>query len=364
MEAQPIPGVWVLLSRWDGTTYVAQSNEQGKYTIQGIPAGSYQPVAGAPGYGDERPGGLWGRVLVDPEVDTVVDIELLPKAPVEVAPGINLSLGDPTLLSCKEPMESQAVRRTITFATGDRYNQPAFLYTPGESVTDTVESPLPILLTVYPGPADTWECASIPLADAGYAVLAVGPAYSLELERDIDELGQILHFARKGDFPGADGERVAVLGGSYSAILVQRLLQRDSKIDASVLLGAPTDLFDLRRRFEQGSFIPPFGLDQVLIALGFPDREPLRYWTYSSVYHVSATLPPTILFHSYQDDIVPYEQSELLAEKLKAIGVEHELHLFNGATHYLLSGDKETKEIYRLTLDFLARHLRESQSDP
>ena len=53
------------------------------------------------------------------------------------------------------------------------------------SPTTTTTSHLPLLLAVYPGPADTWECASLPLAKAGYAVLAAGPAYSNE---DLDFL--------------------------------------------------------------------------------------------------------------------------------------------------------------------------------
>ena len=47
----------------------------------------------------------------------------------------------------------------------------------------------------------------------------------------------------------------------------------------------------LRRRFEQGSFIPPFGLDQALIALGTPDISPERPWRYSSRFHLRRDLP-------------------------------------------------------------------------
>jgi hypothetical protein len=48
-------------------------------------------------------------------------------------------------------------------------------------------------------------------------------------------------------------------------------------LQAVVLLGPPVDLFDMRHRQEDGTFIPPFGLDQALVALGLPDRAPLRY---------------------------------------------------------------------------------------
>jgi dipeptidyl aminopeptidase/acylaminoacyl peptidase len=125
-----------------------------------------------------------------------------------------------------------------------------------------------------------------------------------------------------------------------------------------VLLGPPTDLFDMRRRFEAGTFLPPFGLDRVLVALGFPSEEPLRYWQYSAAYHVRPDMPPTVIFHSRTDEVVPYQQSELLAEVLEEEGVEHELYVFDGASHYLLEGSDEALEIYRVTLEFLERHLR------
>ncbi|NJN94994.1 MAG: hypothetical protein HC875_13260 [Anaerolineales bacterium] len=70
------------------------------------------------------------------------------------------------------------------------------------------------------------------------------------------------------------------------------MLQRSPHYEAALLLGPPTDLFDMRRRLEERSYIPPFDLDQVLVALGLPDREPLRYWRYSGAYHILPDFPP------------------------------------------------------------------------
>jgi len=219
-----------------------------------------------------------------------------------------------------------------------------------------------MLLAIYPGPADSWECASLPLATAGYAVLATGPAYSFDLETDIDELERLLNFIREKRFPGSDGSQIAILGGSYSSLHVQRLLQRGQKVNAALLLGPPTDLFDMRRRLENGSYIPPFGLDQALIALGFPDREPLRYYRYSGAYHVRSDFPPLAILHSRSDEVVPYQQSELLADSLDQVGATYEIHFFDGASHYLLAegADADTLKIYQITLDFLAQHLEQN----
>ena len=431
--ARPIAGARVLLTRWDGTTYGAVSGAEGDYAIHGVPAGRLAGVAGAPGHGDAILGSGWQhyptatwwwqgrRVVVAAGAETRIDT-ILPAdpGPRRVAPGAGLRLGAPETVACRAPIDSQAVRRQMTFDSGGRPNQVTLLYTPlhltpgpspaaapltpnpapsrgegnGSPPPRATAPPLPLgsaqstianrgtrasgssqmgdwgpggegvptLLTVYPGPADGWECASVPLAAAGYAVVAAGPAYSFDLERDVDELVRLLDFARAGRLAGADGSRVAALGGSYSALHVLRLLQREAPagrgVAAAVLLGAPADLFDMRRRFEQGTFIPPFGLDQALVALGFPDREPLRYWRYSGAYHVRRELPPTVLIHSRSDAVVPYQQSELLAGALAQAGVWHRLHLFEGASHYLLSEEGETLAIYQITLDFLAERLR------
>jgi dipeptidyl aminopeptidase/acylaminoacyl peptidase len=170
----------------------------------------------------------------------------------------------------------------------------------------------------------------------------------------------VVNFIRAGQFPGSDGSRLALLGGSYSSLHVQRLLQRNPNYDAAILLGPPTDLFDMRRRLEDRSFIPPFGLDQAMIALGLPDRVPMRYWRYSSAYHIRPDFPPLAILHSRTDEVVPFQQSELLSANLTQAGVAHETHFFDGASHYLLAegGDADTLKIYDITLNFLAEHLK------
>ena len=345
------------IARWDGSTYSARSNADGQYEIPAAPAGAYRPVVGAPGYQNITLRNFWGRVRIKVEASTIADAVLPIETPRTYRPGRNLVLGEPTTSTCTTPLETTATRREVTFDSGGQPNQLTLLYTP---ITVTTTSPLPVLLTIYPGPADTWECASIPLASAGYAVLAVGPAYTFDLEANIDELQRLIDFARSGAFPGTDGSKIALLGGSYSSLHVQRLLQRDQDFQAALLLGPPTDLFDMRYRLEQGTYVPPFGLDYVLIALGLPSQEPLRYWRYSGAYHVRPDLPPLAILHSRSDEVVPYQQSELLTENLIVVGTPHETHFFDGASHYLLAeeGDEDTLEIYRITLDFLAEQLR------
>ncbi len=355
-QGQPVAGAWVLVSRWNGVAFSTRSSAAGDYYLAGIPAGAYRPVAGAPGYEDTLPGGDWGWVSVAPGADTPLDVTLPDQLPRLVTPAKNLRLGEGQTLTCSTPLPVSAVRQELHFESEGRPNQPGFYYTP---ITATKASRLPVLLVVYPGPAVSWECASLPLSAAGYAVIALGPAYSLDLEADIDELERVVGLVQAGALPSSNKERLAVMGGSYSALLVMRLLERNPRLEAAVLLGPPTDLFDMRRRLEEGTYIPPFGLDQVLIALGLPDRSPMNYWRYSPAYHLRPDLPPLIIMHSRSDEVVPYQQSELLAANLTAMGVPHEVYFFEGASHYLMApgSDADTLKIYQLTLDFLSSRL-------
>ena len=341
----------VILSEWDGRVHTAVTDEQGKYRIAGVPLGFYRMAAIAPGYEPVQSTGLLRGVTVRPGPPTTASFRLHPILKQPLTPLPQPELLDPQTLVCQSPIPGEARRETLQFVEPG-FNELIFLYRPVEKT----EQSLPVLLTVYPGPVDTWECVSIGLAQAGYAVVALGPAYGLDLTRDVDLLERLVDRVRQGGLPGIDPARVAALGGSYSAWLLELLMLRDPGLDAVVLLGPPTDMFDFRRRFEREGFVPPFGLDRAMVALGLPSREPLRYLKHSMVYQVRPGLPATILFHSYQDEIVPFQQSGLLAESLALHGVETELHLFDGASHYLLEDGEASLAIYRQTLDFLRRH--------
>ena len=352
---QPVADAWVALARWDGTLYTARSDAGGGYRLDGVPAGRYLPVVSAPGYVDTVLDNGGRRLNVRAGEITTLDAVLRPETPRRFAPGQDLTLGEATTISCTSPLEAAAVRREVAFDSGGRPNQPALFYTPTEAQPD---DRYPLLLIIYPGPVDTWECASVPLAAAGYAVLGTGPVYTLDLEPDVDELERILDFAADGLFPQTTPAQAAILGGSYSGLHVQLLLQRGrDDIRAAILLGAPTDIFAMRRHLEEGTFIPPFGLDKVLVSMGLPDRVPLRYWYYSGAYHVRRTMPPTLVIHSRDDKVVPIDQSELLVTQLSAAGVPHEVYYFDKASHYLLSPLGESRAIYDLALEFLEEHL-------
>jgi dipeptidyl aminopeptidase/acylaminoacyl peptidase len=290
---------------------------------------------------------------VDAGEENSLDITLKGQTPPQVSPGTAFHLSQPDNISCDSPVKSEAIRRELTFDDAGQPNQQTLYYIP-----ITASSALPLLIAVYPGPADTWECASIPLAAQGFAVLGIGPEYSLDLERDVDQLERLRLFAQEGLFPGVNPKQIALLGGSYSALHVMLMLQRQPQhVNAAIILGPPTDLFEMRHQLELGNFTPPFGLDKVLVAMGLPDREPMHYWPYSGAYHLPPGTPPLLIIHSRHDEVVPYQQSELLAKNLELYGIPYQLHLTEGGGHYLMEDSSNSREAYQMVVDFLKEKL-------
>jgi pimeloyl-ACP methyl ester carboxylesterase len=359
-QGKPIGAARVLIAQLDGTPWSAETDSAGRFSIA-APAGRYVPIAGAAGYASAAVRRLrWLRVAVRAGQTTEVNVVLdpVPSAPIEALEKLAIECStnatNRTAVACHRRRTHDHLYHSC------RPNQTTLYYTPVGGAAS-----LPTLLTVYPGPADTWGHVSLTLAQAGYAVIATGPAYALDLEPDIDDLERLLDMLKAGEFPRADPTRIGVLGGSYSSLHVFRLLERGrTDIDAALVLGPPADLFELRRQFEAGTFFPPFGLDQALIALGFPDRAPERYWRYSPRYHAAQYNVPIMLIHSKIDEVVPFGQSQLLADELARLGKPHELHILEGMGHYLLEPKRTPAidELFQTTLDFFARTLQPNES--
>jgi dipeptidyl aminopeptidase/acylaminoacyl peptidase len=71
--------------------------------------------------------------------------------------------------------------------------------------------------------------------------------------------------------------------------------------------------------------------------------------------YVSKDAAPFLIMHGDKDDLVPLQQSEVLAEALKKAGVEVRLVVLKNAPHggpaFL------TPEYWKLVEDFFAKHL-------
>jgi dipeptidyl aminopeptidase/acylaminoacyl peptidase len=78
----------------------------------------------------------------------------------------------------------------------------------------------------------------------------------------------------------------------------------------------------------------------------------------ASPYHLATkAFPPTMLLHGTADTVVEHQQSEVMAQKLKELGVEHELILVPDAPHtFRLKNDAH--DFRDKVLAFFAKHLK------
>jgi acetyl esterase/lipase len=90
-----------------------------------------------------------------------------------------------------------------------------------------------------------------------------------------------------------------------------------------------------------------------------PDSEPAIFDQFCPVRNITHDYPPTLLLHGDRDTDVPYEQSVMMAARLREIGVEHEFITIPGGGHGF-DGDAESPEVARAfdrVCGFLWRHL-------
>ena len=130
-----------------------------------------------------------------------------------------------------------------------------------------------------------------------------------------------------------DVNRIALIGESAGGHLVAMAGSRakgDTALAAVVPFYAPSDLV---RRVESGFPVGPglTGLLGINEEKSEANLKALR--EISPVTHLHAGMPPFLLIHGDKDDKVPYDQSPLLQEKMKALGNTCDLITIVGGTH-------------------------------
>ncbi len=85
-----------------------------------------------------------------------------------------------------------------------------------------------------------------------------------------------------------------------------------------------------------------------------PERDPRWFDAFCPLRKVTNEFPPTMLVHGTADTDVPYEQSALMADRLRVAGVEHRLVTVPDGAHGLGNLPAEEQEkIYRDAATFL-----------
>ena len=143
-----------------------------------------------------------------------------------------------------------------------------------------------------------------------------------------------LHLVEAGK---ADGNRLAIRGGSAGGYTTLAVLAFRNDFAAGASHFGVADLELLARhthKFESRY------LDWLVGPL--PDTEEL-YHERSPIYHVDQISCPIVLFQGLEDRVVPPEQADLMAEKLRERGVPVALIEFEGEGHGFRKAENQVR---------------------
>jgi dipeptidyl aminopeptidase/acylaminoacyl peptidase len=246
-----------------------------------------------------------------------------------------------------EGLETVAEVKHLTYQAADGLEIPAYLTLPrGRS-----EANLPLVVLPHGGPAaadsdhfDWWAQA---LANEGYAVLQPNYRGSTVSERfmaagygewgrkmQTDLSDGVRYLARQGTI---DPKRVCIVGASYGGYAALAGITLDPGVyRCAVSVAGLSDLRRILRWTNENS--------------GHRDNHGQRYWdrfmgvsgpddpalkAISPIEHMAAVTAPVLLIHGRDDTVVPYEQSQVMADALKHAGKSVEFVTLKREDHWL-----------------------------
>lgn len=352
-DSAPLADALTLVATDRGVVFSDTTDAQGVYQIEGVPAGTYVPLAAKWTYETRRY--VEGDVRVSADsVTSGIDFQLAPREPYR--PRIDaLEIGPPESVTGTFPSDISAVRRRIRFQHAGITHEQALLYEPSG------EGKLPALLLTLPTSVWGWEPIGVALANEGYVVVAVGPAEERGLDlaahtRDVVAVGSLLFGGQLSE--RVDTSRVGGLAGSFSSVLLFRALRDLPQFRGVVTMGGISDGFlGYNALFSEELEIPaPY--DSYVASLGRPDQHPEIYLAASPAFFADH-MPPTLIIHTRADEIIPVNQATRFANALERAGTPYELVLYEDTTHYLdpNNPDEETRRVYDVTVRFLDQYV-------
>jgi dipeptidyl aminopeptidase/acylaminoacyl peptidase len=340
-------------------TYATSTDAQGHYRIDEVPEGKYVPIAAKRGYDETTSKPV---KIKSGQHHPKVDFAMSRTPALSIATDDSLQIGGPERVWASFPESAYATRREFSFENEGHVITGCMVYEPVD-----VQGPFPTLVMLYPGPAINWEGASIPFVAQGYVVMATGPLEERgkDVEGHVHDALKAVAFLKEGRLSGqADTTRMGVLGGSFSSLILFRVLRHTDDFAAAVSVGGVSDVFlALYDTYYQEDYQPQPPFDRILMSLGRPNRYPENYLPNSSVFY-AADLPPLCLVHGGQDTTVLADQSMRLADQVEAMGKPCELHLYAGTNHYPGVEDPtpETADMFEEILSFFDRYLKAGEN--
>lgn len=226
--------------------------------------------------------------------------------------------------------------------------------------------PPPLIVWIHGGPTSQWAVSFYArlayFLDRGWAVLLPdhrgstgwGRAYAQALQSqwgvlDVEDTAAGMRAAAERGW--CDGRRMVPMGGSAGGFTVLLLLARCPELCAAgVDLFGVADLFDLdetTHRFEAHYLHGIVG--------PLPDAAD-RYRDRSPINLAELITAPLLILQGKDDEVVPPAQSEVIADRLRALGRTVELHLYDGEGHGWQRPETTEDELARVE-GFLDRHV-------
>lgn len=258
----------------------------------------------------------------------------------------------------------------VPYAATDNPRQTLDLYLPKVRHDD---KPLPVVVFIHGG---AWQAgdkrggigALAPLVESGeYAGVSVG--YRLTGEAiwpaQIHDCKAAIRWLRaNAEKYNLDPDKIGVTGTSAGGHLVAMLgttgdvpelegklgehLQESSRVACVVDQFGPSDLLAMG-----GSHNNPNSPESKLVGGAVQETQKVAREA-SATTHVSKDDPPFLLIHGTSDNVVPFNQSELLHKALQKGGVDSTLIPVQGGGH----GNFRTNEVAERLRQFFDKHLR------
>ena len=148
----------------------------------------------------------------------------------------------------------------------------------------------------------------------------------------------------------AGGHLVGLLGTSDpgDGWDVGEYLDQSSRVQAVVAMAG---VMDLSRNFPNADI-------EAMKRVGFGEYNVAQA---SPITHVTSDDPPFLLIHGDRDELVPYEQSQLMYDRLRQLNVPAQLVIVKNARHSFTASQGTTPsliEINQIIIDFLAKYLK------
>jgi len=260
-------------------------------------------------------------------------------------------------------VESEVIR----YPSFDDLEIPALLYRPKVATKD---NKVPAVVYVHGGPGGQCRTGYNPtiqhLANHGYAVLAVNNRgssgygktfYHLDDRRhgDVDLKDCIYGRKYLETLPWVDGERVAIMGGSYGGYMVAAALAfAPDSFEAGI------DIFGVTNFVRTLEEIPPWWEDfkEALYAeMGDPAKERDRIEAMSPLFHAENITKPLLVVQGANDPRVKQVESDELVAAVKKNDVPVEYVLFEDEGHSFRNKENRI-EAQQAYLKFLNRFLQ------